>query len=121
MAPPGTRLIVHDKPRNITSWCHHVTPDWYIDPSLDHYRCMQCYMNANDTVCITDTIKYTPKEFDFPKTTPENYLQQAIGYIIQIMQDPPKTLPFKYYVDTTKNVINQIAYILQQSTAQPCL
>ena len=32
-----------------------------------------------------------------------------------------KTLPFLSYGDATKNLINQIAYILQWSTAQPCL
>ena len=40
MAPPGTRVVVHDKPGNRTSWGHHGTPGWYIGPSLDHYRCM---------------------------------------------------------------------------------
>ena len=40
MAPPGTRVIVNDKPGNLTSWVRHGTPGWYIGPSLDHYMCM---------------------------------------------------------------------------------
>ena len=32
MAPPGTRVIVHEKPDNRTSWGHHGTWGWYIGP-----------------------------------------------------------------------------------------
>ena len=93
MAPPGTRVIVHNKPGNQRSWFHHGTTGWYIGPSLDHYRCMQCYIPSTGIVIITDTLQYIPKAFALPKTTTEDYLQQAIGDIISIMKNPPKTLP----------------------------
>ena len=32
MAPPGTRVKVHGKHGNCTSWGHHVAPGWYIGP-----------------------------------------------------------------------------------------
>ena len=121
MAPPGTRVIVHNKPGNRTSWGHHVTKGWYIGPSLDHYRCMQCYMPATAIVLITDTLQYTPKAFAFPKTTIEYYMKQSIGDTIVIMNFAPTTLPFLSYVDTTKTVINQILQIFQRSTFQPHL
>ena len=69
MAPPGTCVIVHDKPVKRTLWGHHDTPGWYISPSLDHYLCMQCYMPTTGIVIITDTLQYIRKEFAFPKTT----------------------------------------------------
>ena len=56
--------------------------------------------------------KTSPKRF-FSKTINEDDLQQAIGEILAIIQDPMKTLPFLSYGDATKNLINQIAYILQ--------
>ena len=69
MVPPGTHVIVHKKPENRTSWGHNVTLGWYIGPSLDHYRCMQCYMPATGIVIITYTLKYISKAFASPKTT----------------------------------------------------
>ena len=89
MAPPGTRVIVHDKHGNCTSWGHHGTKGWYIGPSLDDYRCMHCYMPATGIVQITDILQYIPKAFAFPKTTTEDYLQQAIGKIIAIIKKKP--------------------------------
>ena len=67
MAPPGTRVIVHDKLGNWTSLVHHVTKVWYIGPSLDHYICMQCYIPASGIVQIKDTLEYTPKACALPK------------------------------------------------------
>ena len=82
MAPPGNRVIVHDKPGKRTSWGNYGTIGWYICPSLDHYRCMKCCMPATCIVIIIDTLQYIPKAFAFPKTTTKDYLQQAIGEII---------------------------------------
>ena len=121
MAPPVTRVVVHYKPGNRTSWDHHDTKGWYIGISLDHYRCMQCYMPATGIVRITDTLLYTPKTFDYPKIATEDYLQQAIVDIIATTKDPPKTLPFMSYGDVTKITTNQISRTLQRSKSQPYL
>ena len=75
-------------------------------------------MPSTAIVQITDTLQYTPKSFDLPKTTIEDYLQQKIGYIITIMKDPPKKILFLSYGDATKNTINKIAHIFQRSTSQ---
>ena len=37
MAPPGTRVVFHDKPDNHTSWRHNSTPEWYIGPYINHF------------------------------------------------------------------------------------
>ena len=78
-------------------------------------------MPTTGIVRITDTLQYIPKAFDFPKTTTEEYLQQAIVYIIEMMKKPPKTLTFLSCGDATKNAINQIAHILHRSTSKPRL
>ena len=84
MAPTGIHVIVHDKPGKRTSWSHHDTSGWYIGTSLDHYRCIKCYMPVTGILRIIDTLQYTPKAFVFPKTTTEYYLQQTIGEKLQL-------------------------------------
>ena len=121
MAPPGTRVVVHDKPDQRASWAHHGTPYWYIGPSLEHYRTMKCYMPATGSVCYTDTLQFIPYTFKFPETTTEDYLRQFVGDILALLQDSPKTLPFLAYCDDTKNAITKIAHLLQQSVTQPQL
>ena len=79
---------------------------------------MQCYIPATGIVRIINSLKDTPKEFSFPKTSTEDYLIQAIGEIISMIKCPPKTPNFLSYGDATKNVINKISHNLQISTAQ---
>ena len=82
MATPGTCVIVHNKPGNFKSWIHNSIPGWYIGPLLYHCRCKQFFMPATGIIWITDTLQYIPKAIVPPKTTTEDYLQQAIGDII---------------------------------------
>ena len=119
MAPPGTRVVVHDKPVQRASWAHHGTPAWYIGPSLDHYRTMKCYMPATGSVRYTDTLKFIPATFKSLKTTAEDYLRQSVVDMIASLQDPPKTLPFLTYGDATKTSVTKIAHLLKRSVPQP--
>ena len=37
IAPPGTEMLMHNKPSNRRSWDHNTTKAWYIGPCLKHY------------------------------------------------------------------------------------
>ena len=56
LAPPGTKLIVHEKPAVRGSWATRGINRCYIDGVFDHYRCHK--MHVNKTVCtrISDTV-----------------------------------------------------------------
>ena len=38
-APLGTKSITHEKPSQLATFSRHGVADWYIGPSLEHYRC----------------------------------------------------------------------------------
>ena len=46
MAPLGTQVVIHDKPEQRTSWGFHGLDAWYTGPSLEHYRCVKCYVSS---------------------------------------------------------------------------
>ena len=37
MAPPGTKIIAHEKPSQQATWSKHGVAVWYISPALEHY------------------------------------------------------------------------------------
>ena len=39
LAPPGTRVIIHEKPTTRQTWSPHGTDGWYVGPALHHYQC----------------------------------------------------------------------------------
>ena len=41
LAPPGTRVIAHNKPSQRKSWAPRGEDAWYIGPALDHHRCIK--------------------------------------------------------------------------------
>ena len=44
LAPAGTKVLVHEKSRQRASWANHGIQGWYVGPSLEHYRCVKCYI-----------------------------------------------------------------------------
>jgi hypothetical protein len=45
MAPPGTRIIAHEKPKQRAIWDPHGVDGWYLGPTTDHYRCYRVHIN----------------------------------------------------------------------------
>jgi hypothetical protein len=43
LRPPGTKVIVHEKPHQRGSWDPHGKLGWYVGPALEHYRCHRCH------------------------------------------------------------------------------
>jgi hypothetical protein len=44
MAPPGTRIIVHETSSRRRTWAPHGQDGWYIGPTLEHYICYTVYI-----------------------------------------------------------------------------
>ena len=40
LAPPGTKVVIQEKPDNHRSWAPRGTKDWCVGPALEHYRCV---------------------------------------------------------------------------------
>eukprot|EP00957_Ditylum_brightwellii_P086275 6565110-Ditylum_brightwellii.AAC.1 len=55
LAPHGTRVIAHDKPKTRTSWGSHGLDGWYIGHAPNHYRCYTVHINNTRRDRIADT------------------------------------------------------------------
>ena len=75
MAPPGTKVLVHSKPSKRASWDTHGIEGWYVGPSMQHYRCVKCYMPETLALRDSDTVAFSPIIYRFQKS------QQTIFYV----------------------------------------
>ena len=123
MAPPGTKVVVHDKPGNRGSWALHGTDGWYIGPSLHHYRCVQCFIPSTKAVRDCDTVVFIPETIPFPEATADDHLKQAATDIIRILTKRQRKTHFPNLEmgDVTKNALLRIAKILNRATPVPAL
>ena len=44
LAPPGKKIIVHEKPSQRPTWAPHSVNGWYLGPAPIHYRCHTTYI-----------------------------------------------------------------------------
>jgi hypothetical protein len=66
MAPPGTRIIVHETPGSRRTCAPHGQDGWYIGPTLEHYRCYTIYVNKTRGERIVETVDFFPGTFKLP-------------------------------------------------------
>ena len=44
LAPPVTKVIIHEEPTVRGTWSSHGVKGWYISPSMNHYSCHHVYV-----------------------------------------------------------------------------
>ena len=116
LAPAGTKVLVHEKPKQQNSWDYHGIEGWYLGPSLDHYRCVRCYLPSTGGVRDVDTVQFFPKRINFPTVTTEDMLIQSATGILTVLQTPPPSLvPKLHYGDNVRNAIGQLARLLHRT------
>jgi hypothetical protein len=67
MAPPGIKVIAHEKPAKRASWATHGIDGWYIGPTYEHYRCYRIYATKTRAERICDTVEFFPHNFRMPE------------------------------------------------------
>jgi hypothetical protein len=117
LAPPGTKVMIHQKPEQRASWDPNSKLGWYIGPTMNHYRCLKCYLPQTKTEIDTDTISFIPHTIPIPETNIEDFIRQSISDIATLLTHPPKmTTPTLSLGDTTKNGLLQLTSLLHRST-----
>jgi hypothetical protein len=56
LAPPGIKVVIHEKPSQRKTWDPHGVLGWYLGPAEEHYRCYRCYVTNTHGERITDTL-----------------------------------------------------------------
>ena len=120
LAPPGTRVSVHNKADQRASWARRGLPAWYTGPALDHYRCVTCFDPTTKQERICDSVQFLPHKIPFPKVTIEDYIKQSVTDLVRLLQAPSSTTsPHLKYGDSTLNAFHDIAQSLQRIQSSP--
>ena len=87
LAPPGTRVIIHEKLTTCQTWALHGTDGWYLGPALHHYQCYRVWVPRTHAQHIVDTISFFPKAVPLPELTHKDAAIQAAREPISIGWD----------------------------------
>ena len=123
MAPPGTKVIVHNKPTKRPAWGFHGDEGYYVGPALHHYRCIECLMTNSRRTRIADTVQFFPHKIPFPTISLSTRLTTAVDEILSTLATPKfrQDNPNLHFDDETMMAIYTVASILHRIIPKPPL
>jgi hypothetical protein len=117
LAPPGTRIVAHEKPKQRATWAAHGVIGWYIGPAMEHHRCYKVYVTDTGSERISDTVEFPPTKCSTPALTQTDYIIIAATNLTKILQSPPSLSPFHdVSTDTMASIIKLAALFYRMST-----
>jgi hypothetical protein len=92
-APPGCKVVVHERAMERGAWACHGIVGYYIGPAMKHYRNYNSYIPETRGIRTTNTIEFFPEKVDMPTTSTTDRLARATEDLVAILQQPhPATL-----------------------------
>jgi hypothetical protein len=65
-APPGCKIIAHEKPGKRRTWEAHGQHGYSLGPAMHHYRCQNVYISSTASERIADTLEFFPHNYQMP-------------------------------------------------------
>jgi hypothetical protein len=67
LAPPGTKVLIHEKPSTRGTWAPHAIAGCYLGPAQRRYRCYRVWAWATNSERIADTLAWFPTTLIMPR------------------------------------------------------
>jgi hypothetical protein len=117
MAPPGIRIIAHEKPDQQASWDPRGVDGYYLGPALDHYRCYQVHLTKKGTR-IVDTVEFSPSITEIPQTSSKDLAAIADLELFNALQNPAAVAPFSHIGTAQLQDMRQLSEIFTEALPQ---
>ena len=109
LAPPGTRVIVHEKPTQRRTWALHGINGWYIGPAMDHYQCYRVWIPSTHAERIADTIHFFPTILRTLTLSHRDATLQAARELPHALQNLNNANPLSQLSDDQLRALHQLS------------
>ncbi len=115
IAPVGTKVIIHERPKDRKSWDPHGKEGLYTGPALDYYRCYKIFVLATRAERITDTVAWFPKQCIMPGGSALELFTEATKDLSMSIKNLTNTIPESAHNKNTMHLLaNTLASTLRQ-------
>ena len=118
MAPPGTKVLIHEKPSQRGTWDPHGIEGYYIGPALDHCCCHTVNVNSTKADRIADTLEWFPHYVTMPTTNNLDLLIATTQDTLKALQQPPCNSPLGPLTDSQKETLQKFAELFHSKATQ---
>jgi hypothetical protein len=112
-APPGCKIIAHDKPAKRCTLAPHGQYGYSLGAAMHHYRCQNVYILAMASERIVDTLELFSHYFPIPQMSSTYRLIMAANYMSNALKNPHPEVPFAQIGDDTIEVLTKLAEIFK--------
>jgi hypothetical protein len=117
-APPGCKIIAHEKPGNRRTWAPHEKHGYSLGPAMHHYRCQNVYISSTANERIVDTLEFFPHNYQMPQQSSTDRLIMAANDMPDALQNPHPEVPFAQIGDATISALAELAAIFKLKLRQ---
>jgi hypothetical protein len=118
-APPGCKIIAHEKPGKRRTWAPHGQHGYSLGPAMHHYRCQNVYISTTASERIVDTLEFFPHNYQMPQLSSTGRLLMAAKDMMDALQNPHPEVPFTRVGDDTIAALTDLAAIFKLKLQQP--
>jgi hypothetical protein len=104
-APPGCKIIAHEKPGKRRTWAPHGQKGYSLGPAMHHYRCQNVYISTTPSERIVDTLELFPPNYQMPQLSSTDRLLMAAKDMTDAFQNPHPDVPFASVGDDTMQAL----------------
>jgi hypothetical protein len=117
-APPGCKIIAHEKPGKRRTWAPHGQHGYSLGPAMHHYRCQNVYISTTASERIVDTLELFPHNYQVPQLSSTDRLLMAAKDMTDALQNPHPEVPFASVGDDTIVALTDLAAIFKLKLRQ---
>jgi hypothetical protein len=117
-APPGCKIIAHEKQVRRRTWAPHGQHGYSLGPAMHHYRCQNVYISTTASERIVDTLEYFPHNYQMPQLSSTDRLLMAAKDMTDAFRNPHPDAPFASVGDDTIAALSDLAAIFKLKLQQ---
>jgi hypothetical protein len=114
-APPGCKIIAHEKPAKQLNWSPHGQHGYSLGPAMHHYICQNIYISATTSERIVDTLEFSPHNSPMPQLSSTDILIMAANDMTNALKHPHPEVPFFHVGDDTITALTQLVEIFKNN------
>jgi hypothetical protein len=112
-APPGCKIIAHEKPGKRRTWAPHRQYGHSLGPAMHHYRCQNVYIAGTASERLVDTLECFPHNFQMLQLSSTDRLIMASNDMSNALKNPHPEVPFSHIGDDTIAALTKLAEIFK--------
>jgi hypothetical protein len=112
-APPGCKIIAHEKPEKRRTWAPRGQHGYSLGPAIHHYRFQNVYISAMASERILDTLEFFPPNYPISQLPSTDRLIMAANDMSNALKNPHPEVPLAQVRDDTIAALTKLAVIFK--------